>query len=397
MQSPLTTKSRRVQFTDSIRIGTKSMKDLHGDQEDISKRRPTSFHDQKQNQTTFIPCKLPAVTCSHATSSAAQVKSLALIQPSKRAKGPHGMSTEKKPGLLDQNQSPVIACYRIDHTVDPTLAAQEFSYSSAGFNTTTVLRSFQEVHVKLQRGKKRNGMELSKTVQGKTLKPIQQSQKAQPKDSSRRNSSKKSTSITEDRPKRSYQPIEDNKRSKLVQSEVFQHGSNMCVHSESPDEQPTDTNGMKESKTMKNQQGMPKPVPVNLRRIKVKPSMERITTLDDKKEEREPVIISNTGDLYSGIDHAKDLDTVTPSEPLTEAQMNGFRAIFDLFTKDHTGFISTTGFTTTLNTIGITLKPADIHLALKKAGCNEPEDITVTVFYKAITKMLDSGMLPVLP
>ncbi|KAG5280023.1 hypothetical protein AALO_G00084090 [Alosa alosa] len=354
MQSPLTTKSRRVQFTDSIRIGTKSMKDLHGDQEDISKRRPTSFHDQKQNQTTFIPCKLPAVTCSHATSSAAQVKSLALIQPSKRAKGPHGMSTEKKPGLLDQNQSPVIACYRIDHTVDPTLAAQEFSYSSAGFNTTTVLRSFQEVHVKLQRGKKRNGMELSKTVQ------------------------------------------------------------------ESPDEQPTDTNGMKESKTMKNQQGMPKPVPVNLRRIKVKPSMERITTLDDKKEEREPVIISNTGDLYSGIDHAKDLDTVTPSEPLTEAQMNGFRAIFDLFTKDHTGFISTTGFTTTLNTIGITLKPADIHLALKKAGCNEdglvgfqgfvsvltdtqhfskcvnePEDITVTVFYKAITKMLDSGMLPV--
>ncbi|XP_041942965.1 titin homolog isoform X3 [Alosa sapidissima] len=395
MQSPLTTKSRRVQFTDSIRIGTKSMKDLHEDQEDISKRRPTSFHDQKQNQTTFIPCKLPAVTCSLATSSAAQVKSLALIQPSKRAKGLHGMSTEKKPGLLDQNQSPVIACYRIDHTVDPTLAAQEFSYSSAGFNTTTVLRSFQEVHVKLQRGKKRNGMELSKAVQGKTLKPIQQSQKAQPKDSSRRNSSKKSTSITEDRPKRSYQPIEDNKRSKLVQSEVFQHGSNMCVHSESPDEQPTDTNGMKESKTMKNQQGMPKPVPVNLRRIKVKPSMERITTLDDKKEEREPVIISNTGDLYSGIDHAKDLDTVTPSEPLTEAQMNGFRAIFDLFTKDDTGFISTTGFTTTLNTIGITLKPADIRLALKKAGCNEPEDITVTVFYKAITKMLDSGMLPV--
>ncbi|XP_036446352.1 EF-hand calcium-binding domain-containing protein 3-like [Colossoma macropomum] len=124
-----------------------------------------------------------------------------------------------------------------------------------------------------------------------------------------------------------------------------------------------------------------------------------------------------------GIDQVEDLPSVVQDEPLTEAQTNAFRTVFECFDKDSQGCIDAEALRSTLESVGISISSEEVQTALKRADydedgvvgfhdflsvmtdcqqfskCVEAEgadgvDLSEKVFYVALAKLLNAGSLP---
>ncbi|KAL6476635.1 hypothetical protein MHYP_G00151340 [Metynnis hypsauchen] len=123
-----------------------------------------------------------------------------------------------------------------------------------------------------------------------------------------------------------------------------------------------------------------------------------------------------------GIDRVEDLPSVVQDEPLTEAQTNAFRTVFECFDKNSEGCIDAEALRSTLDSVGISISSEEVLTTLKRADYDEDGvvgfhdflsvmtdcqrfskcvkegadgvDLSEKVFYVALPKLLKAGSLP---
>uniref|UniRef100_A0A8C7FX52 EF-hand domain-containing protein n=1 Tax=Oncorhynchus kisutch TaxID=8019 RepID=A0A8C7FX52_ONCKI len=126
-----------------------------------------------------------------------------------------------------------------------------------------------------------------------------------------------------------------------------------------------------------------------------------------------------------GVGQLKDLATMVAEEPLSDAQVEAFQAVFKLFATDSLGCIDVVGLSSLLDTVNMRLSPEQIEAALHRADydgdgevgfqdflcvmtdsqkfarcINESPDPSQSVdqsdsvFYKALNQMLNAGLIP---
>ncbi|XP_046887950.1 EF-hand calcium-binding domain-containing protein 3-like [Hypomesus transpacificus] len=127
------------------------------------------------------------------------------------------------------------------------------------------------------------------------------------------------------------------------------------------------------------------------------------------------------------IGQMKDLATMAPDETLSDAQVEAFRAAFDLFATSSRGIINAEGLSSLLETVDMKLSPSETETCLHRADYDgdgkvgfqdflslmtdsqkfatcmkvePPPDLSQvvvvidTVFYNALDKMLNAGLIP---
>ncbi|XP_066499165.1 EF-hand calcium-binding domain-containing protein 3-like isoform X2 [Hoplias malabaricus] len=132
----------------------------------------------------------------------------------------------------------------------------------------------------------------------------------------------------------------------------------------------------------------------------------------------------NTEFLQSlGTCRVEDLSSVRQDEPLTEAQIDAFWAVFECFNKNSDGYIDAESLRSTLDIVGMFISSEEAHKALRRADtdedgvvgfydflsvmtdcqqfsncvkteCTDREDVSEQVFYKTLAKFLKAGILP---
>ncbi|XP_020308863.1 EF-hand calcium-binding domain-containing protein 3-like [Oncorhynchus kisutch] len=102
-----------------------------------------------------------------------------------------------------------------------------------------------------------------------------------------------------------------------------------------------------------------------------------------------------------GVGQLKDLATMVAEEPLSDAQVEAFQAVFKLFATDSLGCIDVVGLSSLLDTVNMRLSPEQIEAALHRADydAESPDpsqsvDQSDSVFYKALNQMLNAGLIP---
>lgn len=275
-QNPVTTKSPTVQFTDSLRKGTKLLKDQPETNSVVPSNRD-SFKDQNVflKQKPISSHNVAPPTSSAQVRSAAQVKSLKHPNPKSSNFNASNQPRESRHSIKGENKS---------KGKDKKKTKQEYPKSPA----------IQLPDTSRMRGAK------------STENPQTNVQSAQV---NRRTGASAQRMSGE----RKLTRLQDKKQLPLITTTQTKSPERSIDHAEVLTRaiQPTDTSNKKGSTIMEYQPGKLRTVPVNPDSIKAKitkPSKERISR---------PTGHSKTE--YSHIDHAKDLSTV----PLTEAQTNG--------------------------------------------------------------------------
>nr|XP_046223910.1 EF-hand calcium-binding domain-containing protein 3-like [Oncorhynchus gorbuscha] len=127
-----------------------------------------------------------------------------------------------------------------------------------------------------------------------------------------------------------------------------------------------------------------------------------------------------------GVGQLKDLATMVAEEPLSDAQVEAFQAVFKLFATDSHGCIDVVGLSSLLDTVNMRLSPEQTEAALHRAdydgdgevgfqdflcvmtdsqkfarciNAESPDpsqsvDQSDSVFYKALNQMLNAGLIP---
>nr|XP_046187732.1 spermatogenesis-associated protein 21-like isoform X2 [Oncorhynchus gorbuscha] len=177
-------------------------------------------------------------------------------------------------------------------------------------------------------------------------------------------------------------------------------------------------------------QPMPKPDKAALVKLPAIPRWTGSISYEEyqKLNQKMPDSTINTEDLEEflnslGITHIEDLATTVPDDPLTDAQSDAFKEVFEQFAKNSDVSLNEEGLASTLDRVGISISPEEVKKALQKAdydedggvgfqdflhvmadsqrfskclkGADPSQSVEVceTVFYKALTRMLAAGIL----